>query len=308
MEENSSTPQIDIKEFKNPDVDSSKNEIVNTIKELVPAKVFIVPYRDREPHKLVFTRVMPYILGDSNYRILFIHQKDKRPFNRGGIKNIGFHYVKKKWPNHWQNITLIFHDIDFMAYRKGQFSFDTKHGQINHFYGYPHTLGGIFAIKGIDFEKTAGFPNIWTWGLEDNVLLERVLALKFKVIRNEFVHAQTETKNIISLWHGWDRLLNPNTGLQKMHYQVDSLWTILNMNWYEEQIEDKIWMIHVTSFDVPITDKNPIVQNARVTNSRINRNFKSWRGLEYRNKSIMQQQQQRLKQGKGGLLVKWGRK
>ncbi len=43
MEENSNTSQFDIKEFKNPDVDSSKNEIVNTIKELVPAKVFIVP-------------------------------------------------------------------------------------------------------------------------------------------------------------------------------------------------------------------------------------------------------------------------
>ena len=198
MEENSNTSQIDMKEFKNPDEDSSKNVVVNTAKELVPAKVFIVPYRDREPHKLVFTRVMPYILGDSNYRILFIHQKDRRPFNRGGIKNIGFHYVKKKWPNDWQNMTLIFHDIDFMAYRKGQFSFDTKRGEVNHFYGFPHTLGGIFAIKGIDFEKTAGFPNIWTWGLEDNVLLERVRALKFKVIRNEFVHAQTQTKNIIS--------------------------------------------------------------------------------------------------------------
>jgi len=48
-----------------------------------PEKVFIVPYRDREPHKLVFTRVMPYILGDSNYRILFVHQQDTRPFNRG---------------------------------------------------------------------------------------------------------------------------------------------------------------------------------------------------------------------------------
>jgi len=43
-----------------------------------PEKVFIVPYRDREPHKLVFTRVMPYILGDSNYRILFLHQQDKQ--------------------------------------------------------------------------------------------------------------------------------------------------------------------------------------------------------------------------------------
>ena len=84
---------------------------------------------------------------------------------------------------------------------------------------------------------------------------------------------------------------------------MDSLWTILNMNWYEERIENKIWMIHVTGFDVPITDKNPIVQNARVSNSRINRSFKSWRAEE--KKMAMQG---RFKQRKGGLLVKWGRK
>jgi len=305
MAENTNASQIDISEFKNPE----NNDLADTkiVKEIIPEKVFIVPYRDREPHKLVFTRVMPYILGDSNYRILFIHQKDRRPFNRGGIKNIGFHYVKRKWPNHWQNMTLVFHDIDFMAYKKGQFSFDTKHGEINHFYGYPHTLGGIFAIKGIDFEKTAGFPNIWTWGLEDNVLMERARAVKLRIVRNQFVHAQNQTRNIISLWHGWDRLLNPNTGLQKMHYQKDSLWTILNMKWSEEELEDKIWMIHVTSFDVPITDQNSVVKNARVSNSRIHRNFKSWRGeIKKNNDAILHKRQ--VQRGNGGLLLKWGRK
>jgi len=265
----------------------------------IPEKVFIVPYRDREPHKLVFTRVMPYILGDSKYRILFIHQADTRPFNRGAIKNIGFHYVKKTWPEHWQNMTLIFHDIDFISYKIGQFSFDTNQGEVNHFYGYPHTLGGIFAIKGDDFEKTAGFPNIWTWGLEDNVIYERVRAIGMKIVYPQFVHAQSGTKNIISLWHGWDRLLNPNTGLQKLHYQKDSLWSMLSIKWDDVKLEDKIWMVNVTDFDVPITVKNPIVQNARVANSRVNRNFKNWRGaMRGRVK----------KKSTGGLLIKWGRK
>ena len=212
---------FDVTEFKNPD--ETKKEESSDIVEKVPERVFIVPYRDREPHKMVFSRVMPYILGDSNYRILFIHQKDSRPFNRGGIKNIGFHYVKKKWPNDWKNITLIFHDIDFMAYRKNQFSFETKEGEVNHFYGFPHTLGGIFAIKASDFEKTAGFPN-------------RVQAVKLKIVRNQFINAQTQTKNIISLWHGWDRLLNPNTGLQKFHHQRDSLWSMLNQQDYIQKI------------------------------------------------------------------------
>jgi len=307
MSEETNTSAFDLSEFKNPKVDSSDNVVEEKPKEVIPDKIFIVPYRDREPHKVVFTRVMPYILGDSNYRILFIHQKDTRPFNRGGIKNIGFHYVKRKWPNNYEDITLIFHDIDFIAYKKDQFSFDTKKGEVNHFYGFPHTLGGILAIKAGDFEKTAGFPNIWTWGLEDNVLLERVLAINLKIVRPQFIHAETQTKNIISLWHGWDRLLNPNTGLQKMHYQRDSLWSILNMKWDEEKIEDKIWMIHVTNFEVPITANDPMVKNARVSNSRINRKFKSWRGvINQRNTAMLNKKKRR--EGAGGLLLKWGRK
>ena len=58
--------------------------------------------------------------------------------------------------------------------------------------------------------------------------MERAHAVRLRIVRNQFVHAQNQTRNIISLWHGWDRLLNPNTGLQKLHYQKDSLWTILN--------------------------------------------------------------------------------
>ena len=149
--------------------------------------------------------------------------------------------------------------------------------------------------------KQLVFPNIWTWGLEDNVLLERVRASGIKIVYPQFVHAQSNTKNIIGLWHGWDRLLNPDTGLQKLHYQKDSLWTMLSMKWNDVKLEDKIWMVNVTDFDVPITDKNPIVQNAKVQNSRLNRNFKSWR-----NRGAMKGQPK--KRSTGGLLIKWGRK
>ena len=280
---------------------SSNNEVETTQKIesiAVPEKVFIVPYRDREPHKLVFSRVMPYILGVSNYRILFIHQADTRPFNRGGIKNIGFHYVKSKWPDNWRTMTLIFHDIDFMAYKIGQFDYDTKMGEVNHYYGYKHTLGGIFAIKGLDFERTAGFPNIWTWGLEDNVLLERVKSIGLKIIYPQFVHAQHNTKDIISLWHGWDRLLNPDTGLQKLHYTHDSLWAISKLTWNDVEEEPNIWMVNVTDFTVPITEKNTSVKNAVVQNTRTNRIFKSWR----------RSQNPPPKRSGGGLLIKWGRK
>lgn len=84
---------------------------------------------------------------------------------------------------------------------------------------------------------------------------------------------------------------------------MDSLWTMLDMKWNDVKLEDKIWMVNVTSFDVPITDKNSSVKNARVQNSRINRKFKSWRDMQ-----SGQQQQRKKQQGRGGLLIKWGRK
>ena len=246
-------------------------------KNLIPEKIFIVPYRNREPHKKVFNLIMKDILKNSNYLILYIHQKDNRPFNRGAIKNIGFLYIKTEYPLHWKKITIIFHDIDCLAYNKNQFSFDTTQGVVNHFFGYKNTLGGIFAIKGIDFEKTAGFPNIWTWGLEDNIVWERAKAINLTFNYNEFLHAQHDTEKIISLWHGWNRLLNPDVGMSKLHYYRDSVWSIKNLKYYDEKIDDKIKMVHVVHFDVPVSCDSPLVKNARVKNARYHRKFKNWR-------------------------------
>ena len=60
---------------------------------IVPEIIFIVPYRNREVHREVFMKIMPEILEGLNYEIFFIHQNDKRPFNRGAVKNLGFKYV-----------------------------------------------------------------------------------------------------------------------------------------------------------------------------------------------------------------------
>ena len=154
----------------------------------IPNTVFIVPYRDRKPQRLAFMKIMPHILEDLNHIVLFVHQCDNRPFNRGAMKNLGFIFIKSAFPNHYKNIDFVFHDIDVMPWRKNQFSYKTKPGLINHFYGFPHALGGIFAIKGADFEQINGFPNIWTWGLEDNMLFHRTINLKKKIVRPDFIH------------------------------------------------------------------------------------------------------------------------
>ncbi len=77
-------------------------------------KIFVVPYRDREPHKTIFSHYMTHLLEGQNYEIYYIEQNDKRHFNRGALKNIGFMVGKEKYPNHYRNITFIFHDIDLL--------------------------------------------------------------------------------------------------------------------------------------------------------------------------------------------------
>ena len=62
-------------------------------KQSHPKIIFIVPYRDREQQLIFFKRHIQYVLEDMNkedYEIMIIHQKDKRSFNCGALKNIGF--------------------------------------------------------------------------------------------------------------------------------------------------------------------------------------------------------------------------
>ena len=175
---------------------------------MIPEIVFIVPYRDRAPQKKVFECVMPTILEDEKYKIFFIHQRDSRPFNRGAMKNLGFLYIKTQYPQNYKNITIVFHDIDFIPYYKNQFNYKTKPGIVKHFFGYKWTLGGIVSINAGDFENINGFPNIWTWGLEDNVLQKRCKNAGLKPDRTTFLQAGKDEYKLITLWHGWDRLID----------------------------------------------------------------------------------------------------
>ena len=60
-----------------------------------PTLVFIIPYRDLENEKNIFLNKMNKNLGKKcSYEILFVEQNDKRLFNRGAMKNIGFLYYK----------------------------------------------------------------------------------------------------------------------------------------------------------------------------------------------------------------------
>jgi|TARA_B110000967_G_scaffold198261_1_gene231038 hypothetical protein len=199
----------------------------------IPKIIFIVPYRDRKEHKQFFTKYMEFILEDyanEDYEIYFSHQCDKIHFNRGAMKNIGFLAMCEKYPNDYKNITFVFHDVDTLPYTKNILPYETTIGVVKHFYGYTFALGGIFSIKGQDFERTNGFPNLWGWSMEDNVMQQRVSAAKLHVDRSVFY--PIGSRAILQFVDGIGKLLSKKEVAKYINnVHLGGLTTIKNLKW-----------------------------------------------------------------------------
>ncbi len=215
----------------------------------IPKKIFIIPYRDREQHKIVFVNQYKHILKKHSYEMFFVHQTDDRPFNRGATKNIGFLHAKEKYPDDYKKITFIFNDIDTLPYDETTCDFNTTFGKVKHFFGFKQTLGGIIAIKGNDFEKINGFPNIWGWGYEDNALKQRWVKTKGTIDYSQFY--PYKDRSIVLLYHGekklyaqketWNAFWN-DTGL-------DGLKTLSRIKYDVKDEKENVFMINVSTFE-----------------------------------------------------------
>lgn len=239
---------------------------------------FIIPYRDRKEHKHFFDRYMKYIVEDfepESYVILYIHQANDLPFNRGAMKNIGFLYIKQTYPTQYKNITIVFNDIDTIPYCKNLLDYETEHGKIKHFFGFTFALGGIFSIKGGDFEKINGFPNYWQWGFEDNVIHKRALEYEIEVDRSNFY--EIGCHEILHFCDAMRKLIDRNildSQFDKKYKEVDGLSKLKNVK-FEKTGEN---MINVSNFETHYNHKNkrllnyPIASGNKIQNPKTNQN------------------------------------
>ena len=225
-----------------------------------PKRVFIVPYRNRLQQKFFFCQQMNFILeGADDYEILFVHQMDSRPFNRGAMKNIGFLAMKEKYPDTYKDITFIFNDVDTLPFHK-LFDYQTEKGVVKHYYGFDSALGGIVVIKGADFELVNGYPSYWGWGMEDACLQNRCLYNKIKIDRSQFY--PIGSPEILQLFDGVERLVSPKDpqrmvqdrgidGLKTIHkltYTIDKESANPADNKYIVPDQDRLFYVNVTSF------------------------------------------------------------
>jgi hypothetical protein len=256
-----------------------------------PELIFIIPYRNRDNHLRVWIHHMSEILKSynySSYEILFIHQQDSKPFNRGAMKNLGFIYAKNKYIESYRNITFIFHDVDVLPLYPETIDYQTQRNIVKHHYGFKFTLGGIFSIKGYDFERIHGFPNFWYWGFEDNVIQNRALRNNLKIDRSKFY--KINDSNIIHFYHGKSRIVD-NQIVHKKILKTNGLQCLQNYTFSCENIIYNFFMINVIEWDIP--EKYEHIKTERLTVFRnIKQNKVNMNNiLHIRNNNIIQSKQ-----------------
>ena len=126
---------------------------------------------------------------------------------------------------------------------KGIIPYKTTHGIVAHYYGAQFALGGMFAIKGIDFEKTGGFPNFWGWGLEDNAIQNRCIKVGLTIDRSIFFHMSDKSK-IYRSNDGTIRTVSKRDGIVYKFENPDNVNDLKNLNW---TINNE--MINIYSFE-----------------------------------------------------------
>jgi hypothetical protein len=212
---------------------------------------FIIPYRDRLHHlKELLVKFREH--HKFEYEMVVSHQYDKRPFNRGAIKNLGFIYLKRKYPTEYRQFSLVFHDVDI--YPTIDYSIEhytTVPGVVKHLYGVDVALGGIIVINAGDFEDINGFPNYWGWGMEDNALQNRAIR-KGLIIDRSNMEGFTTTK-YKQIYHDDYREIDPLVSFRLTQDDgTDGITSITDI--YYNVVHREYDEVFFSKWTVPITN------------------------------------------------------
>ena len=159
---------------------------------------------------------------------------------------------------------------------KKLFDYETTTGTVTHFYGLKQAFGGIFAIKGIDFEKIKGFPNYWGWGFEDNKIKMKWDSIKGNINYSQFIH-YTDTKIVkfdcSNLSHE-NRIINQYNlyYAKKDKNEVSGFNTIFKLKYQINKIKDCFFMIDVENFLTERKEKSQKIKS-KVTGKDIHSDF-----------------------------------
>lgn len=229
----------------------------------VPELIFIIPYRDRLHQLTRWIDKMTSYLDGVHYQVIVVHQLDTRRFNRGAMKNLGYLRVKELYPNAYKDITLVFNDVDTIPVK--QFDFKTTRGTAKHLFGFRFAFGGLFSMTAGDFELIGGFPNLWSWGLEDNLLKERWINTfgEKSIDFSQFVEIKGKTPMELE-----EEILFDRTGEVGREVEVQVGYYIQEVrrkNTRETKLSESIHSIHkVSKYDVSIDTMIPVT-SPRIT-------------------------------------------
>jgi hypothetical protein len=126
-------------------------------------------------------------------------------------------------------------------------NYETEHGVVKHYYGFKYALGGIVVMKGLDFERTNGFPCFWGWGMEDNVLQKRCERLGIKIDRSVFYNIGSP--EILQLFDGISRIISKKDPWRGEHDNgIDGLKSISQLKYTiddkSDNPNDNIFVVH----------------------------------------------------------------
>lgn len=150
----------------------------------------VVPYRDRADHLSQFVPRIKKTMDDQGilFELLVVEQENGKPFNRGKLLNVGFHWMETEGKREIDY--YCFHDVDMLptesdySYCENPTHLAARAEQFGWKLPYNDYFGGVTIFDKGSFLKINGYANeYWGWGAEDDDVFKRCRKAGVKMSR-----------------------------------------------------------------------------------------------------------------------------